>query len=104
LPKWYLAKPEILLGEEVYFEAFWHLRTEAQQGDSTLGRIPWSKAIQYGAGLFCPEFVDPFWRIIYALDTAYLEWQRAEYDRNIRQKKPAKAPSKGGTRTRAPRR
>lgn len=80
--------------------AFWDLDTERSLGGNTLGRIPWSKARQYGReelGLD-PELLGLFWSVVSALDAAYLLWQGNEHSRYIRQQKTA-TKGKGGKTT-----
>lgn len=79
-PEWYLDCPELLPGEEFYIVAFWTLNTERQVAQGVLGRIPWSRAMDYAVKKgVAPDMLDAFWQIVSALDTAYLEGQRTEY-------------------------
>lgn len=75
----------MLPGEEFYLEAFWSLSTERQVGQA-LGRIPWSRAMLYAVkeGVE-PDMLGPFWRILYEMDTGYLEHQRNEHDKVVAQ-------------------
>ena len=78
--------------------AFWTLSTERPTSDKTVGPIPWSKVRQYAReelGLE-PELLNLFWRIISAMDGAFLEWQGNEHARYIRSRKVATKPAAGG--------
>ncbi len=104
-PAWFLDCPEMLPGDMIYLRAFWDLRTEAVSG-MTVGRIPWSKARQYGREeLELPDDMLPgFWRIIAKLDDAFAEWNKAEYDktksiREARDRGPGAASETLGRRT-----
>ena len=80
--------------------AFWDLDTERSSGGGTLGRIPWSKARQYGLeelGLDV-ELLGLFWRVVTALDAAFLTWHGNEHARYVRQNKSGKSGA-GGKRT-----
>lgn len=100
-PEWLQECPELLPGEEIYVRAFWDLRTEATSGDRTLGRIPWSKAREYGQHLLGlePAMLDPFWRVITACDTGFLEWMKSEHDRYVRNTKSVSGKKLGNRST-----
>lgn len=85
-PEWYLDCPELFPFEWRYMRAFWDLRTEAQSGDQTVGRIPWSKARQYGreAMGFFDDMLEPFWLIMSSMDAGFLEWMSNEHARHTR--------------------
>lgn len=78
--------------------AFWDLRTEAVSGEMTVGRIPWSMARAYAVTHlgWSSDMLDVFWRVIFALDTAYHAWMKNEYDRYRRNSAPSTPPSKPG--------
>lgn len=81
--------------------SFWALNTERPISGQALGPIPWSKARQYAVeelGLE-PELLDLFWRIITAMDSAFLEWQGSEHARYVRSRKPAKKTAGGKTKS-----
>lgn len=83
-PEWYLDFPEILPGEEFYLIAFWTLSTERQVSQGALGRIPWSRAMNYAVKKgVAPDMLDAFWQIVSTLDAAYLEGQRTEYKKTM---------------------
>lgn len=67
----------------------------------TVGRIPWSRVMQFGAhhGLREP-LLSHLWTIINAMDDGYREYMKNEHDRHARyarKKKPA-APSRAPLR------
>lgn len=73
--------------------AFWDLRSEAKDGDQTLGRIPWSKTRDYGAAEFGfgEDMHGNFWLVISSMDNALRTWHADEYERKIRQSKGNKS-------------
>lgn len=83
-------------GEEWYIAAYWDLATERTgAGSQTLGRIPWSRVMTYGAYSGLDESMLPiFWRIIRQMDAGYLEYMKGEHDRYVRTHSPPKTPSK----------
>jgi len=93
-----MEQPELLPGEEWFVTSYWELSSErVGSGSQTLGRIPWSRAIMFGAdhGLEEP-MLSAFWRYVSAMDTGYLEFMKHEHDRHVRyskkkSKKSAKA-------------
>jgi len=90
LPDWFLEQPQVLRGEEFYIQAFWDLTSERAIGQGMLGRIPWSKAIEYALRNDVePDMLDAFWRIIYGMDSGYLEQQRDEYSKAAASQKAA---------------
>lgn len=50
-----------------------------------LGRIPMSKALEYAERIgLDADLVEPFWRIISAMDDAYSTWMSGEFNRTRR--------------------
>jgi len=87
-PAWFLDCPELLPGEEFYLVSFWRLNTERQVSNGVLGRIPWSRAMDYAVNQgVAPDMLEAFWRILSALDTAYLELQAGEYNKTMQAQK-----------------
>lgn len=84
LPQWFLDWPELLPGEEFYVRSFWDLSTERPVSQGVIGRIPWSKAMDYAVrhGVE-PDMLATFWRVIFGMDTGYLDQQRGEYNRSM---------------------
>lgn len=63
----------------------------------TVGRIPWSKAMQYGAYFGLEEpMLSHFWTIVASMDGGYLEWMKNEHDRHSRMNKPKKGKAGSG--------
>lgn len=85
-PEWLKDCPHLLPGEELYFEAFWTLRTEVASDAQVVSRIPWSACMRYGhLELGWPyPFLRVLWRIITALDNGYAEHMRNEHDKYAR--------------------
>ena len=83
--------------------SFWALNTERPIGGQSYGPIPWSKVRQYAIeelGLD-PELLGMFWRIISAMDAAFLDWQSNEHARYVRSRKAVSKPAGGGATKRA---
>lgn len=97
-PEWVADRPELCRGDAVYLVAFWDLDTERSSSGLSLGRIPWSRAWQYGIERlqFDRDVLLGFWRIVRKLDGAYLQWMKDEYERTSgKGKKGRKAKGKG---------
>jgi hypothetical protein len=97
LPRWYLDCPALLKGDRLYLEAFWDLDPERQVSGGTMGRIPWTSARLYAIeelGLR-PGMVRPFWRVVTAIDSAFLGWMRKEHDRHVKVNTPKPAKRTG---------
>ena len=84
MPRWALEEPQLAPGEDVYLEAFWLLSTERKSNGLGVSRIPWSVAKRYAVEeLELGEFEwRIFWAMLSALDSAFLEWQEIEFNRN----------------------
>ena len=99
-----MEQPELLPGEEWYLSAFWELSSERiGSGSQTLGRIPWSRALMFGAyhGLEEP-MLSAFWKYVSAMDMGYLQFMKNEHERHTRyQKKKPAASSKSPRYTRS---
>ena len=67
----------------MFMRAFWTLGTERLSAGGTLGAIPWSKALRYATDWLGLEHstVRHFWTVISAMDAAFLDWKRKEYNR-----------------------
>jgi len=88
LPPWFTDCPDLLPGEEFYLVSFWRLNTERQVSQGVLGRIPWSAAMDYAVKCgVAPDMLEAFWRIVSALDTAFLELQAGEYNKSMQSQK-----------------
>lgn len=95
-PEWFQDIPVLLPGEDWYLHAYWALDSERIGGGSqTVGRIPWSRTLTYGAyhGLVEP-MLSAFWEYVIAMDSGYREHMRIEHDRFTRMNKPKKAAKK----------
>lgn len=88
LPPWFTDFPELLPGEEFYLVSFWRLNTERQVSQGVLGRIPYSRAIDFAVNSgVAPDMLEAFWRIVSSLDAAYLELQAGEYNKSMQSQK-----------------
>lgn len=67
----------------------------------TIGRIPWDKAMVYGArkGLD-DDTLSLFWQVICAMDRGYAHWMSAEFERARRAQQHRPRKSGGRIRTR----
>ncbi len=77
-------------------ESFWVLATERSQGSQTMGPIPWSSVRYYAReelGLR-GRTLGIFWKLISAMDTGFLLFQKREHDRYVRLNK--QGGNKGG--------
>lgn len=80
-PPWYENEPYLAPGLSWYVKAFWDLDSERQLGMS-LGRVPRSAARKYGSDAGLGEaMMDVFWRLIMALDSAYLKYVSDEQEK-----------------------
>jgi hypothetical protein len=91
LPDAIANKPELVLGLEMYWRAFWELSTDRAIGMAE-GPIPWSSmnryAIRYGLH---DEDYDRFVLIIKGMDREYIGYRNAENNKKTR--KPKKTSS-----------
>lgn len=76
-------------GEEFYLKSYWVLSTERTSSMQSVGRIPWSKAMEFARHKhLTPDTAELFWSVISGMDDAYLQWMRGEHDRYQRLNKP----------------
>lgn len=89
-PSWIAEKPELMPGDSAVLRGFWILDTERGPGANGLGRIPWSKCVDYYERLgYERDVVDVMWLLISALDGVYREWMNKEYERETRRQRGA---------------
>jgi hypothetical protein len=73
LPDWLNNKPKLIIGGEIYLQAFWDLDADRQTGFSR-GRIPWTSVAAYSRfHNFNEEQTARLLSLIPKLDAAYLE-------------------------------
>jgi len=89
LPAWYLDEPLVdPILHSFYVGAFWQLDSERQISKDVIGKIPWTKAIDFAERVgFGEEMANAFWLIISEMDAGYLNWQKLEYQRAKSQSK-----------------
>jgi hypothetical protein len=74
LPRRIRDAPQLDIGLELYYQAFWDLTTCRPSGYS-VGPIPWSSIKEYSE--LCeldPEQVEDLFVFIRIMDNAYLDW------------------------------
>jgi len=98
-PDWYLEEPELLEGDELFLRAYWTLDSERSMGFSA-GRIPWSKAIDYGVRLgLVPRMCDALWRIISTMDDGRIGFEMKQSEKqSSRARRRARAEARAGAR------
>lgn len=70
--------------------AFWDLTSERAIGQGVIGRIPWSRAMDYAVRQGVePDMLDSFWRLVYGMDSGYLDLQKGEFEKAQQQQKRA---------------
>lgn len=90
LPKAIANAPELLLGLEFYWTAFWELSSCRPVGFG-FGPIPWTVIIDYAAAFEVePDDVSDFIYLIRAMDKAWIDWQVANQPKSDSKSRPAK--------------
>ena len=75
LPDWYLDRPELEQGDELYLEAFHRLSTCRPYTFGGPGPIPWTATVAYAEFLGLDRDLWPVLdTVIRAADTVWLQW------------------------------
>lgn len=76
LPEKVANAPALMLGMELYYDAFWDLTTCRQVGFGA-GAIPWASVRDYGLTFeFDEEQMEDLFYFIRVMDNAYLEFYK----------------------------
>lgn len=74
LPKFILESPELTLGLDLYYDAYWELDGDRAVGMS-VGRIPWTATADYAiAHEFSEDQRSALFHFVRVLDSAYLKY------------------------------
>lgn len=87
-PDWIENKPDLLIGLEFYWKAFWELSTCRQFGYGE-GPIPWLAMMQYARQYeIIGEEFDRFVLVLKFMDTEYLKFRHKKTQSKINPGKP----------------
>lgn len=82
LPEKIANAPELMLGLELYYSAFWDLTTCRQLGFGAAGAIPWSAIKDYAVAFdFDEEQAEDLFYFIRKMDNAYLEFYKPKEEK-----------------------
>jgi hypothetical protein len=80
-PDWFTVNPQLMPGEDFFFQAFWDLNSDRNVGMS-LGPIPWSSIQTYGLskGLEC-DMIELLHVVIRSMDELFLRYMNEEQEK-----------------------